>query len=552
MLLIVAAVLILVIGRGSTFFRDDWNFILFRRGHSAETLLRPHNGHSISLQLILYKLLLQTAGLKTYVAYRAVSVVLHLLVAVLLFLFARRRVGPGVALAVTAVFVIPGAASEVALWPTMYGFLGSIAAGIGALMALERGDRRGDLGACVLLVVALASSGVGVAVVAASSVLIVMGRDPRARLVRVLAAPLLLYALWLLVYGGEVPPELVPATESSVTDQPLKENIFDAPRYVANAASTALAATVAVDSWFGPTLAIAAAALLALRLRRPGASPMLWALLAWALAYWGALALTRGQFGGFDASRYLYPGVAVSLLIGVEAMRGLRLSRRGLAFVAMAAAVVVVGNIGLMRDQGFALRVKGQGLLAVLTALELARDHVDPNFKPAPDDQSPAPDIVADRYFAAIDDFGSPAPSPAELAQRPDPERGLADTTLLQALRIQPSTGEPVGALGPAPRIVGASLPGARAEPGCVVTSPSPSEAATELRLSSPAVALRPRNGAAVELRARRFADTFGDPFATVAGGTRAVLRFPADRSELPWHLEIRAGQSVRACGLMQ
>ena len=56
--MLIAAAAILHEGRGTLPFFDEWNFIIERRGHSLDTLLRPHNGHLVVAPLLLYKLLL--------------------------------------------------------------------------------------------------------------------------------------------------------------------------------------------------------------------------------------------------------------------------------------------------------------------------------------------------------------------------------------------------------------------------------------------------------------------------------------------------------------
>ena len=91
--MLIAAVAILHQGRGTLPFFDEWNFIIERRGHSLDTLLRAHNGHLVVAPLLLYKLLLQIAGLTDYWLFRVVLVALHLLVGLGVFVLARRRIG---------------------------------------------------------------------------------------------------------------------------------------------------------------------------------------------------------------------------------------------------------------------------------------------------------------------------------------------------------------------------------------------------------------------------------------------------------------------------
>jgi hypothetical protein len=550
LLVSLATVLFYIEGRGASFVRDDWHLILARRGHSAEVLLSPHNGHLLVLQALIYKALLKTVGLASYVPYQALALGLHALVNVLLFVLARRRVGPVAALAVVAVLLIPGglSANDV-LWPFQIGFLISVAAVLGMILALERGDRRGDLAACGLLAIALASSSIGLAAAGAAVVDVGLRSDRARRLARVVALPVGLWVLWYVTYGRQTPASLLPAT--GYLQPALPENLYDAPRFVFNAAGVALAATIGLDGQFGPPLVLAAVALIGMRVRREGwLAPGLWAALALAVAYWGLLALGRAQTRGFAEPRYLYPGIAFVLVAGVECARGVRLSWRGVGVLGVAASLIVLSNIGVLVHYAPQFRGLGQEVLPRLTGLELARGRVDPSFRPMPAPASPAPDIVASSYFDAIDDFGSPAPTPAELARQPEPQRILADATLLQALGAGPRPGAPARSGASPPPVVRANGGRVNTEGGCVVLDPAGPGAAVEVRVPSAGIALTTRPRGPLELSARRLADTFGAPFATVAGGQRAVLSFPPDRLARPWYVRMSAAKPVRACGL--
>src|SRR5438045_469852 len=72
-------------------------------------------------------------------------------------------------------------------------------AGVGALLALDRRDRAGDVAASLLLALSLASSGVGIPV-ALGVIVDVLGRRGRSRELWILAAPLILYGIWWLAY----------------------------------------------------------------------------------------------------------------------------------------------------------------------------------------------------------------------------------------------------------------------------------------------------------------------------------------------------------------
>ena len=149
------------------------------RGTSTRLLL-PHNEHLSLVPVLVFKALFSTVGIDSYVPYRVAGLALHCGVVVLLFVYARRRVGDVLALAAAATVLFLGTAWPDVLWPFQIGFLGSLAAGIGALLALDREDRRGDITAAVLLAVALASSSLGIPLLFAFA-LEVLGRPDRAR-----------------------------------------------------------------------------------------------------------------------------------------------------------------------------------------------------------------------------------------------------------------------------------------------------------------------------------------------------------------------------------
>src|SRR5947209_7490024 len=105
-LMLASALLLLYAGRHLTFFYDEWSFILTRRGGGLHTYLDPHNGHPVLFPVIVYKLLFELVGLRHYAPYRVVGVALHLLCAALLYVLARRRIGPWAALVPSAMLLL--------------------------------------------------------------------------------------------------------------------------------------------------------------------------------------------------------------------------------------------------------------------------------------------------------------------------------------------------------------------------------------------------------------------------------------------------------------
>ena len=94
---------------------------------------------------------------------------------------------------------------------------------IGALLALDRGDRRGDVAAAALLALALASSGLGVVIALGIAVELLVARRRR-RAIWIAAAPLGLYAIWWIGYQD--------------TDF-IRHNLVLAPGFAADAAAGA-------------------------------------------------------------------------------------------------------------------------------------------------------------------------------------------------------------------------------------------------------------------------------------------------------------------------
>ena len=87
---VVAFPLYLVRGHDQWFFLDEWDFLAARSLTNIDSLLRPHNEHWSTLPIIVYRVLWQLFGLRTYLPYQVIIVSLHLTAAVLLRRIMRR------------------------------------------------------------------------------------------------------------------------------------------------------------------------------------------------------------------------------------------------------------------------------------------------------------------------------------------------------------------------------------------------------------------------------------------------------------------------------
>jgi len=551
-MLAVTAAVILHETRGTTLWTDEWTWALDRRNDSLGELLEPHNGHFSLVPLLIYRALFAIVGIDDYVPYRVMIVIGHLGCAGLLFTYARRRLGPLAALLPTAVLLMLGPAWQNFLWPFQIAWLITLAAGIGALLALDRGDRRGDAVACALLALALASSGIGIAIGAGLAVEVLWRRRP----VWIVAAPLAVYALWWLVYQD--------------TDF-WRHNVVIAPQFAADAAGASLAVVVGLTEGrldaagnlidagaalvWGRPLLLAAAAVLAWRLATLRPVPVrAYALLAMAASFWLLGGLQRAQISSPDASRYLYVGALFVLLIAVELVRGARVGRWIAALVVALTGLAVLANVGDLRAGARGLRASADVARADLGALELARDDVKPGYRATRFPGIPFVQIDVNEYFAAARDLGSIAYSPSEIAAASEQGRLAADAELanIQQVVPHPST-EKAGATPPRVDVVTGGR--VRTDGGCVRFRPdaaTPAGTIAELQVTLPAGGLLlTAEGGRATLALRRFAVTFppDSAAAKLAPGGSSVLRPGSDRARQPWHVRLAPEAGVSACG---
>jgi hypothetical protein len=540
LLVVVAFVLLYRKGFGTTFYYDEWNFVMNRRDWDVETFLRPHNEHLSLIPVLVFKLLFVTVGLDSYGVYRALLLLVHVICVVLVYMLARERVEPLIALAVAALVLFLGAAWNDLLVPFQISFLLSVAAGLGMLIALERRDLRGTVAVAVLLAVSLASSSVGIAFAAAAGIHVLLRRDRLARLWAV-AVPSLLYLVWLAAYGDPT----ATAGNRSLT-QLANDNFPAAPGYVATAAAGAFGAIVGLGIDWGRPLAVAALLLLALYVVR-GRSLRLrfFALLAAAAAYWGLAAVFRAHVNPPTDSRYLYLGAILVLLLVLELLPPVVTTRRLLIVLAALVGVAAIANFGSLRSGSLYLQDWSRYVRAELGALELAGPGTRSDFAPDP---VRAPDITAAPYFEAVQQYGSPASTPQEIASAGEPERQAADSVLTQALGALVLDGGEAASTAP-PSVDAFDKGQASTQGGCVRFMPSAAGASLDLMVPARGLVVASSGNSPVELRLRSFADGYPQqPLASLPVGTRS-LRLPT-REGVRWHARLTAAGPFRACSL--
>ncbi len=535
-LLLADALLLLYMGRGLTFFFDDWDYVIHDYGGGVHSLLLAHNGHMSVFPVAVYKVLFHIVGLNHYAVFRLVLIALHLSCAALVFVLVSKRQSRVAALPATALILFLGAAWEDLLWSFQIDYMLSIAGGLAAWVLLERDDRLGDAAATFAVVVSIGSSGLGIPVLVGVFVELLYRRAWSRWFVVVV--PAVIYAAWYLGYGEDV-----------IT----REGLINSPGFAQDIAAAAFGAIAGHGLDWGRPIAVLGFAVLLWRLTRPSTiSARLAGLLATGLCLWFLTAAARSNISSPETGRYVYLGAVVIVLVGVELMRAVALSPRVLVVGALVVAIFAITGLTLLRDGADGLRGTSKTVAAELGALELAQAHAPATYEPDP---HRAPQILAGPYLHTIRAIGSsPADSPAAIRAAGPSDRAAADRVLLAleapALTRLPAAHAPSdGAIAPAVAAVSSGTASTRGD--CVVLTPLSGTAVTAvLALPGTGLQIRNRGTAPIALAVRRFGDSFVALGGAVPAHTAAALTpAPDAASAVPWQLQLSSSSALTACG---
>jgi hypothetical protein len=500
-----AAAVIYVVGRGTTFYYDEWSLILFRRGWGISELLEPHNEHLSLVPVLVYKLLFATVGLTDYGPYKVALLVFHVACCALVYVLLRRRVGVAGAAAAGLLLLLLGSSYPLLLWPIHVGYIGSLVGGLAMMIGLDR--RNGPLTAGGLAF-SLASSSFGVPMAVGGAVELLLTRQ-LARLWSI-AAPSALYAVWFAVYGKPTHPPT--------------SNLVDAPVYVAKLAATAVGGIAGVGHLAGAVLAVVALAAAARRLRRTRrVTPRLVLLVCTLISFWVLAAFARADLVPATDPKFVYPSAVLLVLAAAEVAEGLDVRGRLLAAGAVAVALALASNVVSLVQGADRLRTIDARVAAELGAVEIAGANVRPDFQP---DTVDAPQITAGPYLAAVRALGSPADDADRLASRPARVRAAADVVLQRALGVQ---------LAPA---------GATATTACKSFALGPA-GVLELAVPRGGLVVRARDEP-VAVRLRRFSSTYpSEPVYSVRPRSAAMLALPASGPP-GWRARVSGGSGAQ------
>jgi hypothetical protein len=530
---LISVVVLLVLVRHLSYFGDSWEFLMNRRHLTADAVFEPHAEHIVPLQVLVTQLLLHVFGMTSPMPEYVLLALGVAATAVLLYIYVARRIGRWPALFAALLLLFLGPAYEVLLWSFEIEYVGSMLFGLAMLLALERRDRRGDVIACLALICCFGFSSLGIAFTIAGIVAILLGpRSSWRERAFVVVIPIVLYALWWIGWGHNA--------ESHFSIH----NLLASPRFVAEVAAVGVGSlsglgtdptTLSAEPIWGRTLLVALLVAFGVLIhRRKRVDPIVWPVVAAAVANWFLTAFNEIPGREPTASRYMYVSAIFIMMIVAGLLRGTRIGKRALIVAAIVVALVIAPNLVVLH--------KGREFFAESTiytrsdtaALEIARPTVRPGFNLS-NEVAGIPTLVninAKQYFEAVDEFGSPAYSEAELAAAGEQGRRQADIVLSKALPISTVTHEG----------------GYDASLGGCVQAGGGQQVEAQLTAGRWRIEVPPGTEGTPSLR--RFAE--GEHpvvLPAVPGGSEQVVTIPADESSRPWYLYVESTEPVSVCG---
>jgi len=518
-----SGVLLLSFDARLSFIGDEWELLIGRSGGGVGVLLEPFNENPIIGLAVVYKLLLAVFGMSSALPFYCVSIVLFLISAVLLDLYLVPRVGawPAALSAVLVLFL--GAAYEDIFWAFQMGFFGSVAAGLGALIALDRRGLVRNRLACCLLIVSLAFSSVGIAFVAAALVDLALDRGNRTSRAYVAVVPVIVYGVWWLVWG------------KVAGNQIGLDTVLRVPGYVFDAATAGMVSLLGREAvtadgrppMIGEVLLIVLIIVAGVHLIRRRHVPRSIAVaFVLALSFWVLIGLDRTGGGRFALnSRYQYPSAVFILTLTAELLRGLRIPRMVTVAFAVIAAGAVVGGISTLQRHFPQWESRSDRTRLTLTALELGRPSVRASYLIS---FPPSISFRAGTYFKGSTGVGSPAFDEGQLLARSADDRRHVDEILAAALDIKLTPAVPIGKPQRCRTLSDGPASGSAEIPAGILTLQNPGPRPTRVRLG-------------------RFATGLSVPLDRIPAGATRILAVPSDSSNRRWRVAT-LDQNLRLC----
>lgn len=441
-LAVLAGAVLAYLARQTTFWQDEWSVIDYQR--SMADILRPLNEHWSTIPILLYRTTFSIVGLQSYLPYIAQVIVLHLIAVAAAYVLMVPRVGRLAAAIASVPLLLLGSGAENLFWAFQTGFVGSVAFGLWALVLLERTGRWSLVGASLLLIASLMSSGIGLVMVAAAVARTILDPLDRRRFVATVP-PIVVYGAWFLAFGrGAVRSGSLSGPVELATF--LRRGIGHAVGGMSGLAFLPFGSALALVVFVG------ACVVTAWGLLRASWKPTLAAASLFAIAVeYGVIGLTRADLPGDFAtrSRYVYIAAFFIVLAVVDWIPNLR----AWAGDVRARRAIVIGGLGVLFAASLGANAIGMG-----RNRDTANDHADRTRAAIEFDLSPQatapwvdpvarlpgmPDVARTRAIVAAS--GSPLVDRLFPMVAPKPSARARESTLLLMLgsnfRVEPSGG---------------------------------------------------------------------------------------------------------------
>lgn len=550
--IVASALLTLYLMRGLTPLVDEWGYLYAYRSWSLETLLTPHNGHLMLLSLLLYKGMFSLFGLESQVPYLLVNIAFSAAVAALLFSLIRAAIGDLLALAAAVLILFYGAGADVILPTFAYPNLFGLATGLAALLVLRRGDREGDVGACVLLTISILAYSLGIVFAAgAVAALALRPRGGRLRSWWVVAIPLLIYAAWAIwatkFHQQHLYVHNLKIIGSAIADQASAVMAGLTGLYTTPNGPKPPENIIPIRTTWGPVLVGGLAVLAYWRLRRsPRISNEAIVAIVVLFVYFFLVGISLNQFRNTFDTRFVYVGSVFVLLVVAELVAPYRPARGGLIAIGVVFVFSICANLAELGDVAQNFRAQSSAIRAKLTAVALAGRAAEDSV--AIEDPPGAANFSVEQFHEFDADFGLPTYSREELEDAAPGARQIADEELVRVLGIAP---EPVQSVAPSPEapplevVVREGQPPARQQGKCalIVTNGGTTNALIPLE-GGGGVAYR--SSAPVETALGKFGDTTSAVLPESTGANRILVRGPSSLAS--WTLAMNVSAPTRVC----
>lgn len=528
---------LLYVHRDIGVWADEWTFLINHYGFSPDALFTHQNGQAMIGISVILTLVEWISSPGAIWPLAVLSVISQVLVAWAAFAYMRRTANDWFALFAAVLILLFGMGWETIIWSFNMGWVLGTAAGIAALILFEtREDTRSTVLASLLLVCGLACGGIA-APFAIAIGLYVVWPDTRWRAVKVLAAPAVLYALWMFTYGS---------------DFHHSRDFLGAPAAFYTLASYGFGGLFGIGQDFGrPIFVVAVVGVLVAFARSTTIDRRVLAALLLPVSLWLIIGIERSNgIADFASSRYMYSSAIMILLAGSHFVRFIRPTPELLIAALFFFALTMVAQLGHFQSGARTMRGWSASTEAFATAMRVVDREDAISSRAAPGD----PGLLADPasrastydWLAKKGDAVTVAPS--EIAAQVPPVRNAIDSSLVQLTRATVTEEDGLPDNPGKLEIQGGVPPAKIVSSGCVrVDSGKPPVA-----VSAGAAGIVVDGKARVAVQPMRFADapTTG-PKAKLAPGVHGFAMNPG-KLDLPWRYLLRSTETFTVCAAQQ